>query len=124
MSGSQDTGVLHVTLQVPKLLQADAANVDDVCGGDNGGLGIGARQTGAQGHDEVEEVLIEGEKAEQALRDLGRLVRFRGGGGIGHGGVVSRHVLAVQVFDLKHIDGDTAAVSAARPLGVLGSALA
>lgn len=118
MRRSQHTRILHMALQIPKLLQPDAADVDDIRGRDNRGLRVGARQARAHGHDEVEEVLVEGEQTEQSLRDGGRLVRL--GLGLGrHGRVVRGHVLAVQVLDLEDVDGDAAAVSSAGPLGVL-----
>lgn len=80
---SQLAGRLHVALEVPELLEADAADVDEVGGqGDRGARVLAVGQLGAQGLGEAGEVLVEGEEADQ----LGRGVhRGRGRGGLGVG---------------------------------------
>lgn len=81
--GGQLASGLHVSLEVPELLEADAADVDDVGGqGDRGARVLAVDQLGAQGLGEAGEVLVEGEEADQ----LGRGVHRRGrGGGLGVG---------------------------------------
>ena len=118
MRRREDTRVLHVPLQVPELLEPDAADVDDVGRGDDGRLRVRPRQGRAERHDEAQQVLVQREEAEQARGHLARLVRL-GRRGRGHLGAVGGHVLAVQVLDDVDVDGDAAAVAAAGPLGVL-----
>lgn len=74
----QLAGGLHVALEVPELLEAYAADVDDVGGeGDRGARVLAVGQLGAEGLGEAGEVLVEGEEADQ----LGRGVHGGGRGG-------------------------------------------
>ena len=97
--------------QVPELLQADAGDVDDVVGLRDRGRGVVAvAQVRAEGHYELDEVLVEREEAQHSGRG-GRLLGvvvvdgcFRGGLGIGG------HGFGVEGRDLEDIDGDAALI--------------
>lgn len=123
MSSSQNTSILHMTLQVPELLKSNATNVDDVGRCDNGGFRVRTRKLRAQRHNEVEEVLVKSEQTQETLRNRGGLVRLGRRGRRGHGLVVCGHVLAVQMLDLENIDGNTAAVSTTGPLRILDKSM-
>lgn len=106
----QLAGGLHVALEVPELLEADAADVDDVGReGDRGAGVLAVRQLGAQRLGEARQVLVEGEEADQ----LGRRVhRGRRRGGLGVGLVdrllVGGDGLGVEVADLEEVERDAA----------------
>lgn len=108
--GGQLAGGLHVALEVPELLEADAADINNVGGeGDRGARVLAVGQLGAQGLGEAGQVLVEGEEADQ----LGRRVhRGRGRRGLGVGLVdgflVGRDGLGVEVADLEEVEGDAA----------------
>lgn len=123
MRRSKHTRILHVSLQIPELLQPHTTDIDDIRRCDDGRLGVRSRQLRAQRHHEAEQVLVQREQTQQARGDARRLVRL-GRRGRGDLGGVGGHVLAVQVLDDVDVDGDTAAVAAAGPLGILLQSLA
>lgn len=118
MCRGQLTGILHVHAEIPKLLEADAANVDNVITLGDGRLGVLAVCQGStDGHDEASEVFVKGKEAEQfggrlAIRlGLGLDLRSRF--------LIRSHRLGRQVLHFVDIDGDAASVSSTRPLGIL-----
>lgn len=42
MGGCQNTGILHVTFQIPELLQTNTAHIDNIGRCDDRGLGVGS----------------------------------------------------------------------------------
>ena len=118
VGGGQLRRHLHVALEVPELLDAGAADVDDVSAHGDGDVRVLAvRQLGAEGHVEAGQVLVEGEEAQQAR---GRLAV---GLGVGEGAsalfLVGGHRLGVEVGDFVDVQRDAAAISSAGPLGIL-----
>ena len=71
MRRSQNTGILHMPLQIPKLLQANSAHIHDIRRGDNRGIFIRPRHVRARGHHEAQQVLVQREEAQQTLGDGG-----------------------------------------------------
>jgi hypothetical protein len=114
VGGSQGGCILHVRFEVPKLLQAHSANVDNVVALRYGRLGVLSVDGGAQRLHESDQGLIQGEQTEVLGRDLGRC-GFRRSEML----LIGRDVLRVERCDFKEIDGDAALVTTAEPLGVL-----
>lgn len=116
------TGSLHVALEVPELLQADARDIDNVCAqGDGGVVEVAVLQLRREGLVEAGEVLVEGEQAQQALRGLA--VPLGLAEGLLAGLLVGGDGLGVEVLDLEEVQRDAAAVAAAGPLRVQAAAL-
>lgn len=63
MRSGQYTGILHMRLEVPELLQAHARNVNDVRRADNWRFGVRPWQRTTERCDELRHVLVQGEKA-------------------------------------------------------------
>ena len=61
-----------MSLEVPKLLQSDTADIDNVIALGDGGLGVVSLDVGAQREDEPRQRLVQGEQAEVLGSDLGR----------------------------------------------------
>ena len=68
MCSSQHTGILHVLLQIPKLCQTNARNVDNVAGGGNGYLRTRTFERRTKRHDETEEIMVQGEEGDKLRR--------------------------------------------------------
>lgn len=60
MRRGQHTGVLHVSLEVPELAQADARNVDDVGRISDWHFRVRSFQGGAQRQNKIQEVVVQG----------------------------------------------------------------
>lgn len=69
MRRSQNTSILHMTLQVPELLQPNTADIYDVGRRHDRRLRVRTWQRGCERHHEPEEVLIQSEEIQQARRD-------------------------------------------------------
>lgn len=119
MRRGQHTRILHMALEIPELLEPDAADVDDIIRRDDGRLRVRSAQRRAHRHDEAQEVLVQREQTQQTLGLGGRRLRFVGEVRFAQRFGVRGHVLGVQVFDFEDVDGDSAAVATAGPLGVL-----
>lgn len=61
----QDTGVLHVCFQIPKLGQTHAGDINNVCRIRDRDFRVGSFKGGDKGHDKIQQVLIEGEQRDQ-----------------------------------------------------------
>lgn len=119
VSGGKLRRRLHVALEVPELLQADAGDVDNV--GAEGDGHVGALAVGelrGKRLAEARQVFVEGEQAEKARRRLAVGVGF-GKGGIGALAFVVGYAFGVEGANLKDVERDAAAVSSAGPLGIL-----
>ena len=69
MSCSQLTRILHMTFQIPELLETYMRNVDYIIGLINRGFRIGSSwYSRAQGHDETNKILIQGKKSKHPRR--------------------------------------------------------
>ena len=104
--------------QVPKLLQSHARNIHNVITlRDRRArvFSIGQRRT--QRHHEPNQVLVEREEAQEFC---GRLSICRRFAMCFFGGfLICGHGFGVQMFDFVDVDGDSATVATAGPLGVL-----
>lgn len=60
----QNGSILHVTLQVPKLLQSDPADIHNIVTLRDGGFGVAARNHGAQRRDIARQRFVQGEQAD------------------------------------------------------------
>lgn len=108
MCSSQRTGILHVAPQVPKLLETDFGDVDNVVRLVNRRFRIGAsRYCRAEWHDEPGQVFVQCEQPQTRHRRSRVERRIR------------RHFLGVQLSNFVQIDGDAALVSSAGPLRIL-----
>lgn len=63
-------------LKIPKLLEPDTRDIDDIIRRDNRRLRVRSRQRRTQRHDKVEQVLVQGEQTQHALWHRGRLLGF------------------------------------------------
>jgi hypothetical protein len=118
VSGSKRTSILHMRPKIPKLLQANSANIHNIITLRNRRARvISIHQRRAQRHHESYQVFVEGEEAEEFWGGLavrfGFRTRFFGGL------FVRGHCFAVEVSDFVDVDGNPAAITAAGPLWVL-----
>ena len=110
---------LHVALEVPELLEADARDVDNVGAESDGHVGaLAVGELRGKGLAEAREVFVEGKEAEEAGGCLAVGLGF-GKGGFGALFFVVGYGLGVEGANLKDVEGDTAAVSSAGPLWIL-----
>lgn len=58
MRRGQDTGILHMSLEIPKLGQSNARDIDNVCRVRYGHFRVRAFEGRNQGQDKVEEILV------------------------------------------------------------------
>lgn len=121
MRRRQNTRILHMPLQIPELLQPNPAHIHDIRRRHDSCLRVRPFQHRTQRRHEAEQVFVQREQSQQSLGHgggfLGFLRQIRGG----HGFVVGGHVFGVQMLDFENVDGDSAAVATAGPLGVLYS---
>lgn len=119
MGRGKDAGILHMALQVPELGQSNAGNIDNIRRIRDGHFGIRSFKGRDEGHDKVQQVLIEGEQGDQLGRGGQRLVVGQAVFVCLRLFLVFGHVLAVQALDQVDINGDASFVAVAGPLRVL-----
>ena len=71
MRRSQNTSILHMPLQIPKLLQANPAHINNIRRRHDGGILIRPRHARARRHHEAQQVLVQREETEETLGDGG-----------------------------------------------------
>jgi hypothetical protein len=118
MRRCQHRRILHVVLQVPKLLQSHPTDVDDVVALRYRCLGMFAVYGRTKGHDKACQRLVQGEQAQVLGRDFGR-----GQSGLGEVLFVGGDVLNIERRDAEEVDGNAASVASSEPLGILGVVL-
>lgn len=64
MRRGQHASILHMALQIPELLQANIADINNIGRGHDGRFWVRPLQRRAERHHEPEEVLIQGEEVE------------------------------------------------------------
>lgn len=119
VGGGELGGGLHVALEVPKLLEADARDVDNVGAEGNGHVrALAVGELRGKRLAEARQVLVQRKQAQQAG---GRLaVRLGlGKGRVGALLLVVGYGFRVERANLKHVERDAAAVAAACPLRIL-----
>ena len=117
--GSQHTRILHVLFQIPKLSQTNARNVDNVAGGGNGYLRARAFESRTKGHDETEEIVVQGEEGYELRRCRELLVTRKAILVFLRLFLIFGDILAVEVLYHVDVDRNASFVSTTGPLWVL-----
>lgn len=117
------TSSLHVSLQVPKLLQADPRDINDVGAQGDGSVAVLAvSKLRRQRLGEASEVLVQRKQAHHARGRLAVELGFAKGRFLAQL-LISSDCLAVELLDLEQVDGNAATVAAAKPLRVQATGL-
>jgi hypothetical protein len=108
-----------VLLQIPELLQSNTGNVYDIGAQSDRNFGeLAVEELGAEGHVETGQVLVQGKQSQEAVWRLS--VGFGLGESAGCADLfILVNGLRVKCLDFKDIEGDSATVASACPLGIL-----
>ncbi len=116
MCSRQCACVLHVTFEIPKLLETDSRNVHNVAGLTDWRLRVRSiRHCGTKGQYEAREAFVQSEKTEHLVGHLRRRRGLLGRDGL----LVCRHILRVQLGDLEDVYGNASSVTTTGPLRIL-----